>query len=352
QKASGINEGTSTIPGVPDVPIYDSKSDKESWGDSDEEDDFKDDANNDNGSSDDHDDDSDEKRTKSNRDEIPDSNLTNVDQIDHEEEDVDKRVHTPLDYELTDDEKIHDEENIYEEEEDEVTKELYDDVNSGFEQEEEDAHVKLTPVHDAQKTGGPTQSSSVSSDFTSKLLNLNNPSPVDNEIDSLMDTKAYHAKAIPKITSTVTLSEFELTKILIDKMERNKSFNVADYKRELYDALAKSYNTNKDIFESYGEVFSLKRIRDDKDKYQDPSVGSDRGTKRRKSSKDVVSSIDSSKSAHAEEPSHIIEDSGMQQDQEFIMRDNDKQLADKEVTKAEWFKKPERPPTPDPNWSK
>nr|GFD20142.1 hypothetical protein [Tanacetum cinerariifolium] len=129
QKASGINEGTSTIPGVPDVPIYDSKSDKESWGDSDEEDDFKDDANNDNGSSDDHDDDSDEKRTKSNRDEIPDSNLTNVDQIDHEEEDVDKRVHTPLDYELTDDEKIHDEENIYEEEEDEVTKELYDDVN-------------------------------------------------------------------------------------------------------------------------------------------------------------------------------------------------------------------------------
>nr|GEY50431.1 hypothetical protein [Tanacetum cinerariifolium] len=33
-------------------------------------------------------------------------------------------------------------------------------------------------------------------------------------------------------------------------------------------------------------------------------------------------------------------------------RDNDEQPADKEVTKADWFKKPERPPTPDLDWSK
>ncbi|GJT95871.1 hypothetical protein Tco_1091389 [Tanacetum coccineum] len=96
--------------------------------------------------------------------------------------------------------------------------------------------------------------------------------------------------------------------------------------------------------------------------------------KRRKSSKDVESSRDSrlkenkssstskdasqsqhkssGKSAHAEEPSYIVEDSGMQQDQEFATRNNDEQPADKEVTKAVWFKKPERPPTPDPDWSK
>ncbi|GKC99771.1 hypothetical protein Tco_1170046 [Tanacetum coccineum] len=37
----------------------------------------------------------------------------------------------------------------------------------------------------------------------------------------------------------------------------------------------------------------------------------------------------------------------MQQDQEFITGDNDEQPADKEVTKADWFKKPELPPTPD-----
>ncbi|GKC00734.1 hypothetical protein Tco_0986870 [Tanacetum coccineum] len=33
------------------------------------------------------------------------------------------------------------------------------------------------------------------------------------------------------------------------------------------------------------------------------------------------------------------------------MGDNDEQPADKEVTKADWFKKPERPPTPDPDWT-
>ncbi|GJX53902.1 hypothetical protein Tco_0282271 [Tanacetum coccineum] len=118
------------------------------------------------------------------------------------------------------------EETMDEEEDDEVTKELYKDVNinlgnkdadmtdadqsgadqqnasqqSGFEQEEEDAHVTLTPVLDTQKTRGPTQSSSVSSDFTSKLLNLDNPSPTDTTIASLMDTTVHH-----EITSTTTV---------------------------------------------------------------------------------------------------------------------------------------------------
>nr|GEX64472.1 hypothetical protein [Tanacetum cinerariifolium] len=140
--------------------------------------------------------------------------------------------------------------------------------------------------------------------------------------------------------AAATLSEFELTKILIDKME-NKNHLMSQ---------------------------------DDKDKDQDPSAGSDRGTKRKKSSKDVESFRDSKskekksssiskdtsqsqhksfgKSAHAEEPSHTVEDLGMQQDQEFVMRENDEQPVDKEVTKADWFKKPKRLPTHDPDWSK
>nr|GEU54665.1 hypothetical protein [Tanacetum cinerariifolium] len=239
-----------------------------------------------------------------------------IPETEHKEEDVDERVHAPSDYELTDDEKIYNEENINEKEENEVTKELYDDVNSGFEQEE-DAHVTLTLVLDTQKTGGPTQSSYVSSDFTGKLLNIDNPSLTNNEIASLMDTTTHHATIIPEITSTIkkaiqahsfnyreeaqaekkeyikivdsivrtiikeevndqvpqilpksildvvtlviekniiesleavvltrslsqpqtsyeaaaTLFEFELMKILIDKIEKNKSFDISDYKR-------------------------------------------------------------------------------------------------------------------------
>ncbi|GKE90332.1 hypothetical protein Tco_1567807, partial [Tanacetum coccineum] len=128
---------------------------------------------------------------------------------------------------------------------------------------------------------------------------------------------------------------------------------------------------NKYLFDTYGEVFSLKRSRDDRDKDQDPSAGSDRGTKRRKSSKDTESSRESrskekkssrttkgtshsqhkhsGKSAHAEEPSYIVDDSGVEHNQEFDTGHNDEQPADKEVTKANWFKKPERPPTPDPD---
>nr|GEU70794.1 hypothetical protein [Tanacetum cinerariifolium] len=144
-------------------------------------------------------------------------------------------------------------------------------------------------------------------------------------IELVDSTSSYKAVA--------TLSEFELTKILIDKMEKNKLFNIADYKRELYGTLVKSYNTDKDLFKSYGKVFLLKRSRDDRDKDRDPFAGSDRGTKKRKSRK---------------MPS-LPEIQGMQQDQEFITGDNAEQHNDKEVTKADWFKKLERPPTPDPD---
>ncbi|GJT25217.1 hypothetical protein Tco_0895154 [Tanacetum coccineum] len=197
-----------------------------------------------------------------------------------------------------------------------------------------------------------------------------------NQVDSTMKTiikdqvKPQVSKIMPKIEKYVTeslgaevlvrstnqpqtsyvvaasLSEFKLKKILIDKIETN-------------------------IITSYGDVVILKRGRDDQDKDEDPSAGSYRGTKRRKSGTDAESSKDSrsnekkssstskdasqsqhkssGKSAYAEEPSHTVEDLGMQQDQEFVTGDNNEEPDDKEVTKADWFKKPERPPTPDPN---
>nr|GEW00781.1 hypothetical protein [Tanacetum cinerariifolium] len=174
-------------------------------------------------------------------------------------------------------------------------------------------------------------------------------------------------------TVAASLSEFKLKKILIDKIEANKSINRSDTQKNLYNALVESYNSDKDIITSYGDVILLKRGRDDQDKDEDPFVGSDRETKRRKSGKDAESSKDSrskekkslrtskdtsqsqnksfGKSVYAKEPSHTVEESGRQQDQEFFMRDNNEQPVDKEVTKADWFKKPERHPTHDPDWS-
>ncbi|GJR72651.1 hypothetical protein Tco_0085016 [Tanacetum coccineum] len=49
-----------------------------------------------------------------------------------------------------------------------------------------------------------------------------------------------------------SLSEFELKKILINKMKQNKSINRSDIQKDLYNALVKLYNSNKDIISSYG----------------------------------------------------------------------------------------------------
>ncbi|GJZ56450.1 hypothetical protein Tco_0611643 [Tanacetum coccineum] len=103
----------------------------------------------------------------------------------------------------------------------------------------------------------------------------------------------------------------------MDKMEENKSYLRADYKKELYDALIKSYNTDKDLFDTYGEVLSLKIGRDDQDKDQDPFVGSDRGTKRRKSSKDAKSSRDSRGAEKPECPSTPYPDWNKRQHVDF-----------------------------------
>ncbi|GJS49600.1 hypothetical protein Tco_0599721 [Tanacetum coccineum] len=208
------------------------------------------------------------------------------------------------------------------------------------------------------------------------VLEFATPMIEQNIIESIEADFLVKSSSQPKSTyeAAASLSEFELTKILMDKIEEQKSYLRANYKRELYDALVKSYNTNKDLFDSYGEVFTLKRSRDDKDKDQDPSTRSDQGTKRRKSSKDVESSRDpkskeskstssskgtfrsqhksSGKSAHTEEPSHIVGDSRVQQNQEFDMGNNDEQPNDEAASKVDWFKKSEQPTTPDPDWNK
>ncbi|GJS18530.1 hypothetical protein Tco_0413002 [Tanacetum coccineum] len=54
-------------------------------------------------------------------------------------------------------------------------------------------------------------------------------------------------------TVAASLLEFELKKILIDKIEENKSINISDIQNNLYNALVKLYNSDKDIISSYGK---------------------------------------------------------------------------------------------------
>ncbi|GJV60752.1 hypothetical protein Tco_1466852, partial [Tanacetum coccineum] len=113
-------------------------------------------------------------------------------------------------------------------------------------------------------------------------------------------------------TVAASLSEFKLKKILIDKIETNKSIDRSDTQKNLYNALVESYKTDNDIITSYGDVVILKRGRDDQDKDEDPSARSNRGLKRRRSGKEAKSlkeqknkesmSTSSSKSASKSQP--------------------------------------------------
>ncbi|GKA11383.1 hypothetical protein Tco_0690816, partial [Tanacetum coccineum] len=85
------------------------------------------------------------------------------------------------------------------------------------------------------------------------------------------------------------LSELELKKILIDKMESNKSIHISDEQKNLYKALVDAYESDKLILDIYGDIISFKRRRDDEDKDEEPFAGSNRGSKRKRSGKEPES---------------------------------------------------------------
>nr|GEU75585.1 hypothetical protein [Tanacetum cinerariifolium] len=86
------------------------------------------------------------------------------------------------------------------------------------------------------------------------------------------------------------LSEMELKKILIKKMEGNKSIHRSNEQRNLYKALVEAYKSDKIILDTYEDTVTLKRRRDDDaDKDEEPSVGSNRGSKRRREGKEPES---------------------------------------------------------------
>nr|GEW01700.1 hypothetical protein [Tanacetum cinerariifolium] len=85
-------------------------------------------------------------------------------------------------------------------------------------------------------------------------------------------------------TVTAYLTEMELKKILMEKMEGNKSIQRSDEQRNLYKAFVDAYKADKTILESYGDTAILKRRREDDDDQEGPSAGSDRGSKRGKRS--------------------------------------------------------------------
>nr|GEV24774.1 hypothetical protein [Tanacetum cinerariifolium] len=384
-------------PGVSNVSKEDSSdSDDDAWVDSeDESDDIhdEDDNDNDDGIDDDSGNDGDggNDAQDSEQTDSDDNNLSFT-LTDYKEEEQDEENVLTLEKD-----RYENEDKMYEEEDDDIVKDLYGDLN--IKDSEIPTRLMLnkfdqrvfafeTKVSEFNQTSQFAEAISliqgiVDNYLASKLkeevnvevrLQINKLKEEDelenqefiNQLDSNMkkiikeQVKAQVSKIMPQIKDHVTetlraevlvrstnqpqtfysitalLSKLELKNILIDKMETNELINISDIQRNLYNALVESYNTDKDILSTYGDVVTLKRGRDDQDKDEDSFARSDRGTKRRKSSKDAEPSKgskskeskssssskgtqsqhkSSSKSTQAEEPEFEAVDIEMHQDQ-------------------------------------
>ncbi|GJT17654.1 hypothetical protein Tco_0876360 [Tanacetum coccineum] len=134
---------------------------------------------------------------------------------------------------------------------------------------------------------------------------------IQNSItESLENIVLAKSSSQPKSTyeAAASLTEFELKKILLDKIQKSKLYRGTQEHKDLYDALVKSYKLDKDLFKSYG------------------------------------------KSAQAEQPVFETTDTKMPLNQREDLGNTDDQPNVKATSKDDWFKKPNRPLTPDSDW--
>nr|GFB98589.1 hypothetical protein [Tanacetum cinerariifolium] len=137
----------------------------------------------------------------------------------------------------------------------------------------------------------------------------------------------------------------ELKKILIEKMEGNKSIQRSDEPRNLYKALVEAYDADKAILDTYEDSTILKRRREDDDQ-EGPSAGSDQGSKRQKKGGEHASASIPSETATEDYLSdrgtpHSVFETGAD-DQPIV------QISQH----PEWFSQPRRPPSSDHAWNK
>ncbi|GJW00172.1 hypothetical protein Tco_1555423 [Tanacetum coccineum] len=187
-------------------------------------------------------------------------------------------------------------------------------------------------------------------------------------VRSSKEAKTSHAVA-------ANLSEIELKKILIDKMEANNSINRSDIQKQLYQALVDAYEADKILLDTYGDTVTIKRPRDGADDDQEPSAGTDRGSKRRRSGKEPASTSapretttttagkttttgskthkqSASQSAPVEETMQTTDVFEAPAHQEFETGVHDEQAEEEVQHLPDWFQQPTRLPSPDHAWNK
>nr|GEV94332.1 copia protein [Tanacetum cinerariifolium]GEV94421.1 copia protein [Tanacetum cinerariifolium] len=371
---SGENEGTGLKPRVPGVPTYGSDDEQISWKSSDDEDDD---------------------------DNADDEDLDGQDDVSEQTESDNDAYDEVTQGDNVEEEKINEEEEV---------NELYNDVNINLKGRDsemkdallanvqatqviEDTHVIMTAFEDRVKALEDNFSK-----FNQTNLFAEAVSSIPEKEQVKVQVKEQVSKIFPRIEKLVNeqleveqltrlsneaktshaiaanLSELELKKILIDKMESNKSIHRSVHQKTLYKALIDAYETDKVILETYGDTVTFKRRRDDEDEDKEPFAGSNWGSKRRRSGKEPESNStpkektskstgsskegsksktrSTDKSAQAEEEVHTDKYLKEPAHQEFKTGCSEDHIVDEINQHPDWFKKPSKPLTPDRDWNK
>ncbi|GJR84634.1 retrovirus-related pol polyprotein from transposon TNT 1-94 [Tanacetum coccineum] len=142
--------------------------------------------------------------------------------------------------------------------------------------------------------------------------------------------------ATPVIQSTITES---LKNVILAKSSSQP--------QSTYEAAASltEFELKKILLDKIHKAYSLKRYRKDKDKDEDPPAGSDQGLKRRKTNKDVKP-LKSSKSKELKSSTSKGTKSQSKSSGSNLGNTDDQRDAE-DALKHDWFKKPARPPTPE-----
>ncbi|GJW25661.1 hypothetical protein Tco_0039472 [Tanacetum coccineum] len=157
-------------------------------------------------------------------------------------------------------------------------------------------------------------------------------------------------------------------------MEANNSINRSDIQRQLYKALVDAYEADKILLDTYGDTVTIKRPRDRADDDQEPSAGTDQGSKRRRSGKEPESTSalretttttagktttgskthkqSASQSASIEETMQTTDVFEAAAHQEFETGVHDEQAEEEVHHLPDWFQQPKRLPSPDHAWNK
>nr|GEW50145.1 hypothetical protein [Tanacetum cinerariifolium] len=330
---SGTDEGTSTIPGVLDVPTDESdeeiswKSSDEGKDDDDDQDEGDDDDNQEEGNDDDQDSDEGGEEFIHPREEGQD------------EDELDRDVNINLEGRVVQMADVH------------------------TTQEFKDSHVTLTSIN-------PDGQQQKTEEFL-KNLDENIQKIIKEQVKE--QVKVQVSKILPKIEQTVNeqleaevltrasnssktsyvvaadLLEMELKKILIEKMEGNKSIHRSNEQMNLYKALVEAYESDKIILDTYGDTVKLKRRKEPesasalKEKATKSAGKSTQGSKSQKmSTSEFTTAEEPMQTTHEmEDPSHPEFETGV-----------DDQPNAEPSQHPEWFSQQKIPPTLDRDWNK